>query len=142
MAASVKLVLRQDKTRADGTAPVYIRITANRKSRFLATGVAVDPRDWNERRQEVRASHELAKALNRRLQDQYNDARLAALDAPTATAAKVAIAGPSGSLSAYFDRHITRLEAAGKHSQLVHFAVTRDYLRAALGAELSFGEVD
>ena len=84
MPVSVKLILRTSKLRADGTAPVYLRATASRKSRFTATGIHVRPKDWNENRQEVRAGYDLAAAYNRKLGELLNDAREVALDAPTA----------------------------------------------------------
>lgn len=142
MPASVKLVLRTQKLRADGTAPVFVRVTANRKSRFVTTGVYVRPKDWNEKRQEVRASHDLAEAYNAKLADVLNEARTAALDAPSATAVKAALAGSVGSLTAYFERHVKRLETAGQHWQSKHFAVTLNHLRAALGTDVLWAEVD
>lgn len=142
MATSVKLVLRADKLRADGTAPVYLRATANRKSRLTTTGVYVRPRDWNEKRQEVRAGHDLATAYNRKLGEVLNDAREAALDAPTAAAVKAALSGTSGSMTDFFERHVARLEAAGQYWQSKHFAVTLNHVRAALGANVLWAEVD
>ncbi len=41
MSTSIRLVLRKSKTRADGTAPIYLRAAANRKSRFTSTGLYV-----------------------------------------------------------------------------------------------------
>ena len=57
--ATVKLVLRRDKRKADGTAPVWLRITANRKSRYISTGIYLEPKHWNETKQRVRAAHPL-----------------------------------------------------------------------------------
>lgn len=45
--ASVKLILRTDKERADGTAPIYLRATYARHSRQAATGLWVELRAWN-----------------------------------------------------------------------------------------------
>ena len=64
--ATVKLVLRKHKRKADGTAPVWLRITANRKSRYLSTGIYLEPRHWNETKQRVRAAHPTAPAQIRR----------------------------------------------------------------------------
>jgi len=36
------------KKYADGTSPVMIRITANRKSRYMATGYSVKTENWDE----------------------------------------------------------------------------------------------
>src|SRR5690554_6692354 len=62
--ATVRVILRRDKIRGDGTAPLYVRITQNRRSRLISTGLRVKPSEWNDRKDEVRASHELADAYN------------------------------------------------------------------------------
>ena len=142
MAASAKLVLRTAKTRADGQAPVYLRVTVDRKTRFTATGILVHPRDWNERKQQVRASHDLADTYNHTLADLLNDARTAVLGAPSAKAVKESLSGTAGSLTGYFERHIERLETAGQYWQRRHFQVTLNYLRAALGQDILWAEMD
>lgn len=88
MATTVKAVLRPDKARADGTAPLWIRITANRKSRYLATGIYLDPKHWNKTKARVRKSHPLAPALNARLEEHVLDARTEALASPLPTLSK------------------------------------------------------
>lgn len=142
MSTSIKLVLKKEKLRADGTAPVYLRATANRKSVYTATGIYLRPRDWNETRQEVRANHDLAVAYNSQLADRLNDARTAALDAQSAAAVKAAISGPTGSATAYFERHIERLTRAGQYWQTRHFSVTLGHFRAALGEDVRWAELD
>ena len=138
------LYLKASKTKADGTAPVYVRVTANRKSRLVATGIYVEPKLWNANRQRVRAGHDLAAAYNARLQAALNDAREAALSAPSAAAVKAALDGPGGSLTAYFDRFVERLRAKGAtaHWEGRKYSTTLAKLRAALGETLSWGEID
>src|SRR5690606_33174788 len=63
----IKLVLRPNKKKADGTVPVFLRITEDRKARYLSTGVAVAPEDWNEKKEEVRRSHPAFSSYNERL---------------------------------------------------------------------------
>lgn len=140
--ASVKLVLRKDKVRSDGTAPVLLRMTAHRKSRYAATGVYVPPRDWNANRQEVRASHDIAEALNSRLAKIRNEAQTIALDATSAGAVKAALAGTGGSLTGYFERFIAGLDASGQLWEYKKYKTTLVKLRAALGDHLAWGEVD
>ena len=68
MTTTLKLLLREDKTRSDGTAPVYLRITHRRHSRLVKSGVLVAPEHWNANRQRVSKSHPLAAALNQDLE--------------------------------------------------------------------------
>lgn len=141
---SVKLYQKASKQKADGTAPVYVRVTANRKTSLRSTGVYVRPRDWNENRQRVRASHDLADALNAKLAEHIHEAQRAALDSASAKAAKAALDGSSGTLTAYFERFIDRLRAQGarSHWEVKKYSSTLAKLRGALGDELSWGEVD
>jgi hypothetical protein len=57
---TVKCVLQDQKIRVDGTCPVYLRITANRRSRYVSTGVRVKPSEWNERVARVRKANPLS----------------------------------------------------------------------------------
>ncbi len=114
--ATVKLVLRRHKRKADGTAPVWLRITANRKSRYISTGIYLEPRHWNETKQRVRAAHPIAPALNARLQDLLLQASRQALDTPSADAVKTSLNGAGGSLTSYFEGSSTtwtRRDASG-----------------------------
>lgn len=140
--ASGRLVLRESKARTDGTAPIYLRITAHRKSRYSATGIYVHPRGWNPNKQEVRASHDIAPALNERLQKLLNEARTAALETPSAAAVKAALDGAGGSLTSYSGRFIEGLDASGQYWEWKKYRVTLGKLRAALGNELGWNEVD
>ena len=141
-AATVKLILRADRAKKDGTCPVYLRVTVSRKKRYPATGVAVEPRHWNENRARVRASHPLASALNSRLAEIDAAAQTAALRATSADAVKAAVGGSAGSLTAYFERFVARLDADGKLWEWKKYSTTLAKLRGALGQDLSWGEVD
>ncbi len=140
--ASVKLVLRTSNMRADGTVPVHIRVTANRKSRFKATGVYVLPGDWNEKKHQVRASHELAPTLNEKLQRLFNEAQTLALSTPSADAVKAALGGPKGSLTVFFSRFIDDLDARGQYWEARKYRVTLRKVQACLGPTIQWGDVD
>ncbi len=62
--ATLKLVLRKDKIKKDGTAPIYLRITQNRRSSFISTDIHIEPNFWNPDRCEVRRPHPLRESLN------------------------------------------------------------------------------
>ncbi|MFD1144554.1 site-specific integrase [Larkinella insperata] len=47
--ATVKIIYRVDKTLKDGSHPFWIRITKNRKSTYIATGLSLHPKYWNEK---------------------------------------------------------------------------------------------
>jgi site-specific recombinase XerD len=54
--ASVKVVYYTHKTLADGSHPFMVRITKNRKLKYLATGMSLHPKFWNPLKKEVRKS--------------------------------------------------------------------------------------
>ena len=62
--ATIKLVWRSDKVSKNGTAPIYLRITESRKSRFLSTRISIAGKEWNKDREEVRKSHPDYAVLN------------------------------------------------------------------------------
>ncbi|HEX8386017.1 MAG TPA: site-specific integrase, partial [Rubricoccaceae bacterium] len=141
---SVKLYQKASKVRADGTAPIYVRVVANRKSSLRSTGVYVAPRDWNEKRQQVRASHEIAKALNARLADVLHETQEASLGAVSARAVKAAVGGATGSLTAYLQRYIDRLEAQGdrSHWEWRKYRVLLGKVQECFGPEVPWKELD
>lgn len=55
--------LRSDRGKT-GKAPVYLRITKDRKYAVMSTGVKVDPADWNDDLERVADTHTNAKHFN------------------------------------------------------------------------------
>lgn len=63
--ASVKILLRKDKiSKKNDKAPLYIRITQDRKSRFLSLGISVEPKYWNENKSTIKKGATNYKELN------------------------------------------------------------------------------
>jgi integrase/recombinase XerD len=57
MAYSTKLVMRQDKADSDGRCPIFVRVTVDRKTSYLFTGVNVKPKNWSESKQSIKNGH-------------------------------------------------------------------------------------
>lgn len=74
MGTTYHFYLRKDKERANGDCPVYLRITQNRKSRYVSTGVYIKPKHWNNDKEKIRRSHRNYKALNSILEREQNKA--------------------------------------------------------------------
>ncbi len=108
--------LRTDRVGADGTAPLYLRITHHRRLYRVTTGIRLAPADWNDRKQEVRRSHPLAKALNTRLRDLLIEAQRLSLKHPNdPEAVRAALKGPRGDVLDFARRHIARLTQQGRY---------------------------
>jgi integrase len=61
--ASLKVVLRK-KANKDGSYPLAIRITKDRKTSFIYLGKSLKEKDWDAKGQFVKSSHENSKRLN------------------------------------------------------------------------------
>ena len=47
-------ILRKDRTSKAGSVPIHIRVTHNRKSRFIGTGIAIPTDSWDIEKQRVK----------------------------------------------------------------------------------------
>ena len=72
--ASVKPILRLDKTAANGEAPIYLRLTKNRKSSYKFTGLRLDPKYWNDQSLQIKPNHPSSAQYNNRLARLITDA--------------------------------------------------------------------
>jgi hypothetical protein len=61
--ATVKVVLRK-KANKDGSFPLALRITKDRKTSFIHLGHSLKENEWNEAEQRVKSSHPNSKRLN------------------------------------------------------------------------------
>ena len=149
--ATIRLLLRKDKQKANGEAPIYLRITENRKSRFLNTGIGVEPKLWNDNTQRIRRSHPKHKRFNDELERLLHEAQTAALDlraskkkALTAKAVKQELTGQgAGGFYAFAQRYIDNLDVEGKFWEWKKARVLREKLQDFHpDASLAFGEID
>ena len=83
MAVTYHFILRTDKQRADSRAPIYLRITENRKSRQLSTSEWIQPKHWHKGKEKVRRSHRTYKAINTLLSNKLNKAKKIQADLDT-----------------------------------------------------------
>lgn len=61
--ATIKVVLRK-KANKDGSFPLALRITKDRKTSFIHLGYSLKENEWNETEQRVKSSHPNSKRLN------------------------------------------------------------------------------
>jgi len=83
--ATVNIVLRK-KENKDGTFPIAIRITKDRKSSFIHTGKSVNESEWDETSQRVKKNHPNSKRLNNFLLQKLADANDKMLEMETSNA--------------------------------------------------------
>lgn len=62
--ASVKIYPRLDKINKNGQVPIYLRLTKNRKSKYIALDVYINPKDRNEKTRKMRSGAKNAIQIN------------------------------------------------------------------------------
>ena len=62
--ATIKLLLRRQKTKENGTAPIYLRIIKDRKAQFISLNVSILEKEWDDDKQRVKKSHPNSNQLN------------------------------------------------------------------------------
>ena len=63
--ASVKIILRDERSNSEGKAPLFLRIIQNRKPTYMALGIFLAPKDWNDMEKKVRKSHSNSGIYNK-----------------------------------------------------------------------------
>jgi len=121
--ATVKVILRKEKKK-DGTFPLALRITKNRKSSYIYLEYSVHPKDWDETQQRVKKSHPNSTRLNNLLVKKLAEASDKALELETlktdvsSRAVKQRVR-PSSPLTFFTQAaaYLDNLKVAGKYNQ-------------------------
>lgn len=85
--ASLKVLLRKNKKRNDQKSPLALRITHNRKSRFIFLGQYLEEKHWDETTQRVKKSHPNSKRLNNLILKKLSEANDTVLELETTSEA-------------------------------------------------------
>lgn len=121
--ASVKLVLRKE-VKEDGTSPLAIRITKDRRSSYIYLEYSIKPEQWDSANQRVKKSHPNSARLNNFLLKKLSEITDKALELEStedtvssqSVRKKVKPTGGS-SVFAQADLYLATLEADGKFTQ-------------------------
>ncbi|WP_439698912.1 tyrosine-type recombinase/integrase [Mucilaginibacter sp. AW1-7] len=81
--ASVKVFPRLDKANKQGQVPLYLRLTKNRKSKYIALGVYIDPKNWNPQTGKIKPNAKNAGQINSFLATKEAEAEALALEMET-----------------------------------------------------------
>ncbi|NKI27853.1 tyrosine-type recombinase/integrase [Arenibacter sp. 6A1] len=77
--ATIKIILRKNYQKKDKTFPIVLRLTKDRKSKYLFTGEYILKKDWDETKGLARNSHPNSARLNNMLLKKLSEAHDAAL---------------------------------------------------------------
>ncbi len=73
--ASFKIILMKGKKRGDETYPLVLRITSDRKTKYLYLGVNLLKKDWDEKKQRVKDHHANFATINDMILAKLSDAQ-------------------------------------------------------------------
>jgi len=142
MSSSVKLILREPKKTKSGEIPIYLRITADTRSNFIATGAKVAKEYWNETKQEVRSSHRIADALNSRIKGLKTRAEKELLKGKSSQEVKQALQGAAGDFVLFFETYIQRLVKTEQFWEERKFRTTLNKCQECWGKNISWKHID
>ncbi|GAB3688469.1 site-specific integrase [Spirosoma flavus] len=163
--ATVRLIYRTVKTLADGSHPFWIRITKDRSSKYISTGLSLHPRYWNDKytsyKEAIRKSYpepyrnDLINSLERWEKKYSSAAETLAVDDERHDAKAVASKATEGrkktrsiTLLAYIDEVVEMLKASRKQGNSVIYRDLRnqladfiEHLYSRDNKDVSFSEV-
>lgn len=141
--ANVKVILRKE-VKKDGTSPLAIRITKDRKSSYLYLEYSIKEKDWDKENQRVKKSHPNSTRLNNYLITKLAEANNASLELETvkphvsARSVSNKIKPKSGeTVFSQADLYLERLREARKYniwnSQKSNVKRLKDFLKHDIG---------
>ncbi len=80
---SVKIILWKHDKKSDGSHPLALRITKNRKTKYIFTGKYIFENDWDEKSNRIKKSHPNSTRLNNLLLKKLSQAQATLLEAET-----------------------------------------------------------
>lgn len=73
--SSIKIILRKNKVDKSGTAPLYLRVIKDRKTKFISLSLKLKIIEWDEDKQKVKKNHSNSARLNAYLAQKVADAK-------------------------------------------------------------------
>lgn len=145
--ANVKIILRKE-TKQDGTSPLAIRITKDRKSSYIYLEYSIKEKDWDKAAQRVKKSHPNSTRLNNFLITKLAEATDNSLELETrktdvsAKAVSESIKPKTkGTLFAQADLYLERLKQDGKFNRYSADKPRVKHLKAFLKNDIAFSDL-
>jgi integrase/recombinase XerD len=148
--ATIKILIRKKKKKANGEYPLYLRLIKNRRSQFISLGYSVLLKDWDERSEQVKTGHPNKIQLNNFLTAKKSEALKLALSleaesktVKTSDIKKQVVGGISKSFTKYWQTkidlmlHAEKIATYKRNKSILH--KLNLYLE---GADLTFEEIN
>ena len=145
--STVKIVLRQ-KPNKDGTLPLSLRITKDRKTSFIHLGYSLNEKDWDANTQRVKRSHLNHVRLNNFIIKKLSEANDSALELET-NKSQVSVKSVRNKIkpaagSTFFvqaDAYLLKLQNAGKYNQYTPDKARIKNFKEYLTGDIAFQDI-
>ncbi|WP_375444417.1 phage integrase SAM-like domain-containing protein [uncultured Fibrella sp.] len=149
MASSIKIVLRK-KQNQDGTFPIAIRITKDRKSTYTYLGYSVAENQWDAKEHKVKKSHPNSTRLNNliekkksELSDKLIELQVQQKDTSVGAIRKQIKPKQNGSFFAQASAYIDNMRKEGKYNRVLTEEARIKHFRSFLDeGDITFPEID
>ena len=145
---SVKLILRTNKPKKDGTLPLALQITKDRKSSVIHLGHSIKETDWDPVNQRVKKSHPNSVRLNNLILKKLAEANDTAIDLETnkqfVTAKTVKQKIRPKAEDTFFPQaavYIQTLKVGGKYNQYTADKSRIKHFKEFLGHDIAFADI-
>lgn len=145
--STVKIVLRQ-KPNKDGTLPLCLRITKDRKTSFIHLGYSLREDDWDAIAQRVKRSCSNHVRMNNFLMKKLSEATDSTLELETTKSAisvkavKNKIKPSSGaSFFGQAEAYLTKLQKSGKYNQYTADKPRIKHFKEFIGGDITFQDI-
>src|SRR5690606_18931311 len=144
--ANIKIVLRKE-IKKDGTSPLAIRITKDRKTSYIYTEYSIFEKDWDEENEGVKKSDKNSTRLNNVLlakkaeaSDQALELEITQPDVTAKAVKKKVKPNANGSVFSQADVYLERLRQDKKYNQLQAEEPRVKYLKQFLKEDIAFSD--
>lgn len=150
MSASIKVVLYTSKTLSNGEHPIMLRVTKDRKLKYIGLGYSCSKALWNDSENQPKRKHPHFKELNILIDKKKIEANKLLLEFDTEengysaseVKKKLVKSTSNKSVSEYFDEVIERLEKSNRIGYANIFKSTKNSITTFTdGNELLFNEI-
>jgi len=147
--ATVKVILKLNKLNKTGEAPLYLRVTKDRKAKFISLGYTLNPKDWNPRQCSVRKTFPEHERLNNYIIQKIAEAKGAAAEietkskyAPAKTLKQAILGKGNKSFFQFFADQIATLERNSQFLTAKRKQLVLDKLKKFVGdTDLTFNDI-
>ena len=145
---TINVIRRKDIVNKNNTSPLFLRLTHNRRTKYVALSVSVLPEHWNEKAQCLTESCPEKRELQMQIDLRTNELnrkikRLEALDMEVNfenLLDRTTKCTPQF-VDAYMERQIEQMKRAGKINTAIKYAATRSSLGKFHSARLRFEDI-